>query len=242
MEREMKKAGLFLICLISILFTVSLAGAQGSVRVKCNQFTMNVTSENAHCYQVDENILLEEGASPEQIENAQVANSAIYFSDFESNMGKIPPQVTFYLVDDLGKTSLDLLDRTLDLSDIISNIKSEFSTVEDNLFLMPFLPYQAADPTIKILPAKIDFANGTGIRYVTSFEETLSTSFNSNLYYTWQGLSDDGLYYISAVFPLSSGSLNGQSASSVNPDQINGSDFQPSLNELDYYVRSIVIE
>ena len=44
MEREMKKAGLFLICLISILFTVSLAGAQGSVRVKCNQFTMDVTS------------------------------------------------------------------------------------------------------------------------------------------------------------------------------------------------------
>ena len=238
----MKKAGLFLICLVSILITVSLAGAQGDIRVKCNQFTMNVTSANARCYQVEGNILLEEGASPSQIENAQVANSAIYFSDFEFNGGKIPPQVTFYLIDDLGKTSLDLLDRSLDLSDIINNIKSEFSTVEENLSMMPFLPYQANEPTMKILPAKIDFANGTGIRYVTSFEETLSTNIDTNLYYTWQGLSDDGLYYISAVFPLINVMLNGQPASSLSSDQINGSDFQPSLNELDFYIRSIVIE
>lgn len=238
----MKKKYIPLICLFFIFINLSHAAAQGNIRVKCNQFTMNVPSSNIHCYQVDQNIILDEGATPDDIENAQVANTSIYFTDYEYNRSKISPQVTFYLIDDLSKTSLDLFDRTLDLSDIINNIKSEFSTVEENRDIIPFLPYQANYPTLKALPTKIDFANGTGIRYITSFEDKLSTNSNINLYYTWQGLSDDGLYYISAVFPLRSVKLNGQSASSLNPDQIDATDFEPSLKELDYYVQSIVIE
>lgn len=238
----MKKNYIPLICLFFIFINAAYAAAQENVRVKCNQFTMNVPSSNVHCYQVDQNIILDEGASPNDIENAQVSNTSIYFTDYEYNRSKISPQVIFYLIDDLSKTSLDLFDRTLDLSDIINNIKSEFSTAEENRDIVPFLPYQASYPTLKTLPKKIDFANGTGIRYIISFENTLSTSSDTNLYYTWQGLSDDGLYYISAVFPLRSVKLNGQSISSLNPNQIDGSDFEPSLDELDYYIRSIVIE
>ena len=238
----MKKKYIPFICLFFIFINLSHAAAQGNIRVKCNQFTMNVPSSNVHCYQVDQNIILDEGASPDEIENAQVANTSIYFTDYEYNRSKISPQVIFYLIDDLSKSSLDLFDRTLDLSDIINNIKSEFSTAEENRDNIPFLPYQAKSPTLKALPVKLDFTNGTGIRYIISFEETLSGNTDTNLYYTWQGLSDDGLYYISAVFPIHSVRLNGQPVSSLNPDQIDASDFEPSLKELDYYVQSIVIE
>lgn len=233
---------MLLLCLLLIFASVSFAEAQ-DIRVKCNQFTMNVISENTRCYQVDDNIVLDQGASPEALENSQTANTAIYFLDLEYTNSKIQPQVTFYRVDDLGQTSFDLLDSSLALSDIINNLKSSYTTVEVAYQNVPFLPYQAAERTVNILPAQIDFANGTGIRTIVSFSDTISSgSSNFNLYYSWQGLSDDGVYYISAVLPVRSVTLDGKSVSAVDWSKVDGADFVPSLEQLDYYMHSIVID
>lgn len=239
----MTKKILFLLCLAVSLIIISAASAQDPVRVKCGSFTMNVPSVNVKCYQVEGNIPVSETASPEEIANAQVANTAIYFSNYESLQSSIPPQVTFYLIDDLGKTSFDLLDIGFALSDTISNIDPEYATVEEVYQQVPFLPYQILERTANGLPLQLNFATGSGIRTVVSFAEYISAiSGNSNLYYSYQGVSSDGRYYISAVFPLRSAVLNGQPAAEINWNSLSSGDFQPSLDELDYYVRSIVIE
>ena len=177
------------------------------------------------------------------MEKAQIANTAIYFTDFELINNDIAPQVTFYAIEDLGRTSFSLLDPVMTLTDLNNNIKTGDLSVDSVLDSIPFLPYQAKQKTIAALPSFLECEGGSGIRSITAFDQTLSASGSrSNIYYSWQGLSDDGLYYISAVFPLRSASLDGRSISDVDWNSLNSSDFQPSIEQLDYYIRSIVIE
>ena len=52
----------------------------------------------------------------------------------------------------------------------------------------------------------------------------------------------DGITYVSAVFPLECAALNGRTAADVDWNSVASSDFRPALDELDFYIRSIVIE
>ena len=254
----MSKLSFIMIALMICLAAVSIAGAQDAVRVKCDRYTMNVPSTNARCYQIDENIPVAENfasddndaeevtmtePSPEDLAKAQVASTAIYFSDYDPLMSAIAPQVTFYRVDDLGRTSFSLMEVALRVFDIINNINAGFTTADGVLDELPFLPYQTAGRTVNILPEKLDFENGSGIRTIVSFQDTLyAGTGNSNLYYSFQGITSDGNIYVSAVFPLESSALNGRTAAGVDWSSVSSSDFRPGLDELDYYIRSIVIE
>ena len=46
--------------------------------------------------------------------------------------------------------------------------------------------------------------NGKGVRFVTAFGEGLSGLSNDSLYYVFNGLTDDGLYHVSAILPITS--------------------------------------
>ena len=233
----------FLLTAMFILLFAAPVSSQNNIRVSCRSFTMNVPSENVHCYQIEDNIPVTDGASPEEIARAQIASTSIYISDFLVSGSVIEPQVTFYLLDDLAKTSFSLLDPAMRLSEMISNLQAGDITADSLNEEIPFLPFQAEPITIQALPALISCINGTGLRTVTAFQEQIKSNGNeSNLYYSWQGLSDDGKYYISAVFPLRSVSLDGKSVSSVEWNESVLSDLLPSLDQLDYYISSIVIE
>ena len=253
----MKKT-LFLICILTLFCMVPVVQGQ-DVRVKCRDFSMNTTSANVHCYQIEENIPAPFDAQPEEVEKAQIASTSIFFSDFAPINSSIEPQVTFYLADDLSRASLSFLSIEMALTDMINNIKSTDVAIESitNTLLQsapeggdssgsgsfPFLPYQAKNPTVTALPEFIEFEGGSGIRTITAFVPQITANGNnSNIYYSWQGISDDGQYYISAVFPLRSLTLDGKSASDIDWAHFDGQDLQPSLNQLDSYIRSIVIE
>ena len=230
------------LCLALSLIAYASACAQGPVRVQCNQFTINVPSQNADCYQINDNIPVPEGALPEEIKEAQIASVGIVFSDYLSLSSDISPEVVFYKIDDLEKTSFDFLDISIALGDILNNINSGSADLSSFGAEMPFLPYQTAAPIINTLARKIDFDSGSGIRTIVSFQDTVySSSGISNLYYSFQGLSSDGIYYISVVFPLRAPDLNSRPVSDIDWNSAVGS-FNPSLEELDYYMSSIVIE
>ena len=234
----MKKFSI-IVTLILLAGITAAASAQGSTRVKCDRYTMNVPSQNVKCYQVEDNIPVDEEAAPEVVAQAQVANTTIYFSDFEKTGGAVPPQVIFYKVNDLGGVSFELMNCAFMLSDLITNLESGYADLAESYQDAPFLPYQAAERRVWALPKLIDFEGGTGVRTIAVFDDTISAS---NLYYSYQGISSDRETYISAVFPLQCAAIQGQSSGSVNWDSLSESDFVPSLSELDYYVHSIVME
>ena len=238
----MKKILLFC-CLIINMIPITIAFAEEPVRIKCGNFTMNTPTTNIHCYQIDDNIPMEEGASEEELAKAQVANTAIYFSDMESISSSIAPQVTFYRIDDLGKTSFDLLDISMTLNDFLNNLSSGYNDISEYYNSVPFLPFQAKSQQATGLAEQLDFEGGTGIRTITVFDDKVFASSGlSNLYYSYQGISSDGVWYVSAVFPLTSNSLNETDTSNTNWEYLTGDDFRPSLDQLDFYIRSIVIE
>ena len=238
----MKKLIPFLCALFALLNSTAVM-AQENVRVQCGNFTMNVPSSNVECWQVDDNVAVSETATAQEIASAQVANMAIYLADYADTTTVISPQITFYKIDDLSKTSLDLLDISTALSDMMNNINSGYTTLENVYTETPFLPYQVNDRLVTILPKLLTFEGGSGIRYVTTWDEAIFADDSMiNLYYTFQGISDDGQYYISAVFPLKSTSLNGQLTSNVDWNSVDGSDFEPLLENMDYYIGSLVIE
>ncbi len=234
---------LYFIILLIIFFAAIPVSAQGDIRVKCNNITMNVFSENTHCYQTKENNPVPADAQPEALASAQVANTTIYMSDLESFGNGIDPQVTFYLFDDLMKTSFSLLNPVMNLRDIIENLGSGDITLDSITMPVPLLPVQIKEQTAAVLPQLIDFESGSGLRTVIAFTDPISSGMGSTeLYYSWQGVTSDNTYYISAIFPLVNTNLNGKPAAGADLLNANSSDFQPSLDQLDYFIRSIVIE
>jgi hypothetical protein len=68
---------------------------------------------------------------------------------------------------------------------------------------LPAIPsYNAA----KLFAAQIkviQFANGSGVRFLTEYAQYNASANNADLFYQFQGLTSDGKYYIIAVLPVS---------------------------------------
>ncbi len=68
---------------------------------------------------------------------------------------------------------------------------------------LPFLPTVNAGQGLHVREAYRDFANGSGIETITMYAQEASPITADRLWYTFQGLTSDGLSYVAAVFPLS---------------------------------------
>ncbi|MDH3943872.1 MAG: hypothetical protein OEV06_07270, partial [Anaerolineae bacterium] len=108
----------------------------------------------------------------------------------------------------------------------------------------------------------VDFQNGAGIRYLTQHGQAYWPINSHDLFYTFQGLTTDGRFYISAILPVSHSQLQatgddipgGDHAAfgenfltyvvdikSLLESQPDGS-FAPSLELLDALITSLLVE
>ncbi len=127
---------------------------------------------------------------------------------------------------------------------------------------LPFLPMWNAAQVFHSRTAYLEFQGGSGVRYLTEYAQSFSTVNNSSLFYTFQGLTDDGKYYISAILPVGHPSLPLDDTTIPGGDfnafaenfqtylsetltaleaQPDGS-FSPSLVELDALIQSLQIQ
>ena len=67
---------------------------------------------------------------------------------------------------------------------------------------LPFLPMWPAAQMFSAQVGYFDFQNGSGVRYLTMYGQAIYPVDNQNLFYTYQGLTNDGRFYISAVLPV----------------------------------------
>jgi hypothetical protein len=68
---------------------------------------------------------------------------------------------------------------------------------------IPFLPPFHAGQMMRAQIAYIDFQNGKGVRFLTQYAQTYLPINNHELFYTFQGLTSDGQYYVAAILPVS---------------------------------------
>lgn len=72
---------------------------------------------------------------------------------------------------------------------------------------IPFLPLMNASQVMHPLMQFLDFKNGSGVRFLTQFDQAIMPINNQELIYTFQGLTSDGNYYVSAMLPVNHAEL-----------------------------------
>lgn len=72
---------------------------------------------------------------------------------------------------------------------------------------IPFLPVFNAGQFMRAQVKYLDFQNGSGVRFLTQYGQAVWPINNEDMFYTFQGLTGDGQYYISAILPVSHPSL-----------------------------------
>lgn len=123
---------------------------------------------------------------------------------------------------------------------------------------MPVLPpfNSAQDFYSQVHP--LEFQGGRGLRFITRYSQEATPIANPDVFYTFQGLTEDGSLYVAAFFPLYVSSLpelthveDWQEFSKGYPVYIaditsrlgrcNPDDFEPDLKSIDVLIKSLNI-
>jgi hypothetical protein len=162
------------------------------------------------------------------------------------------PQIFIY-------TAGDLANANQNMGNIASDLQVLLQTKQTGVQL-PFLPLFSE---AQALHAQVQFLNlkdGDGVRFLTQLTQGMTLINNSQLFYTFQGMTSDGNYYIAAILPVSNPEL--PTDSNVIGEQTNAMDdyrtylsnaitllneqpadaYTPDLNILDALIRSIEIK
>jgi hypothetical protein len=163
------------------------------------------------------------------------------------------PQIFIYPVEELGQFNEGAAAIAASLQTLLQSPQE----VEN----MPFLPLFNAQQVLHAQLQYLDFQNGQGLRYLTEFSQGIVPINNSELFYTYQGLTSDGKYYVAAILPVTHPSLPADGTvtgneppeftsdfltylanvvASLNPQA--ASTFTPDLTQLDAMMSSLEIE
>ncbi len=132
-------------------------------------------------------------------------------------------------------------------------------TWPDNLneVALPFLPVVPAGQIIRARAEYMDTTALSGVRYVTALGQDMSPMLRDSIFYTFQGVSADGAYYVSVIIWLDSSMLPAEIAADFDWDAFYDAPapyftdliatlnaavpdaFAPSLDMLDAMVQSV---
>lgn len=184
------------------------------------------------------------------------AHTELTIQNYPLSKTQFPPQVWIYPVPRFNELLPEILPpRVSDLENIISNgITSNGG--------LPFLPVIPQKQGFFVHAASLSFEGGTGIRFITEYSDAPTPITNRNIFYTFQGLTDDGQYWVAVTLPISSPILpddydtlpEGYTQESLIQNYtsyVNGvkaaleaqspGSFSPSIDSLDSLVKSIIV-
>lgn len=88
------------------------------------------------------------------------------------------------------------------IPDRVSELQALISGGLPGTSSLPFLPIFNAAQTFHANYALTAFVNGSGIRFLTLYAQYAAPVNNQDLFYTYQGLTSDGQYWVSAILPI----------------------------------------
>ena len=101
----------------------------------------------------------------------------------------------------------------------------------DNVPLV--LPIFNAAQMITVQVEYLTFEGGSGVRFVSQYGQAAWPINNSDLFYAYQGFTDDGLYLISAILPVSHPSLP------ADGDTFIGDEYDAFINAFEAYLSDV---
>jgi hypothetical protein len=128
---------------------------------------------------------------------------------------------------------------------------------------IPLIPIFNAAQVFRSQVKYLNFQSGQGVRFVTQYDQAIIPVNNQEVFYTFQGLTSDGRYYIAAILPVATSALPdtdqmsqeqmqtlstgeafaaylGQVVQTLN--SLPPADFTPNLDALDAMILSLRLE
>lgn len=236
------KSNLILSALLSVLILIiaSPVSAQNP-RLSCSNLTATIEIEapstNTECLTVLNNEAAPVGQS---LTLAKISSASILLKDFYKE-NRIAPEVTAFSVSGLSSVNPEIYQHAVNLTAMI-NASNEGAGATAFTAPIPFLPYQETTQLVQLVPMRLDPVNGTGIRFVTAYGNQGDPISNDNLFYTFQGMSQDGRFYISVTVPINNTMINGPTdPTTVDWANVPADSWQPALETLDAIVLSAQI-
>lgn len=129
---------------------------------------------------------------------------------------------------------------------------------------LPFLPPVPLEQIFFSHNAVVTFNYGRGVRFITQYNDFDNVISNRSIFYTFQGLTDDGMYWLTVTLPINHSTLPADDYSPWPPEGYTGESwsqnyesyvnqvkdgldmqlpdsFFPTINILDNLVRSITV-
>jgi len=75
-------------------------------------------------------------------------------------------------------------------------------SVSTSVDQLPAVPFFNAAPVFASNLQPISFQNGSGMRFLTEYAQNAASVNNQDMFYHFQGFTDDGEYYIIAILPI----------------------------------------
>lgn len=115
------------------------------------------------------------------------------------------PRIYVYPADQMSAQNPFAAPRIADLRTYLSNPPADLM---DQSEAIPFLPLFNAAQVYHTQVQFVDFQNGKGVRYLTQYAQSPMPVNNASIFYTFQGLTTDGAYYVAVTMPVTHPSLS----------------------------------
>jgi hypothetical protein len=122
------------------------------------------------------------------------------FNDYVLSDTFHDPKIMVYPAKDYGAMDPSVAQIILKLEQLLQDKPS-------NVESLPFLPIFNAGQFMQANIKYLDFQNGSGVRFLTQYGQAAWPINNKDMFYTFQGLTSDGNWYIAAILPVSHPSL-----------------------------------
>lgn len=128
----------------------------------------------------------------------QPAHTVLQLSGYPLAESLWEPRIVLYPAEAYAQLSLEAERQVAQLQALLAGWPDAETDGEG----LPFLPLPNAAQILHAKAARLDFAGGAGIRYVTQYVQDTAPVTSHSLLYTFQGLTADGQFYVSAVLPV----------------------------------------
>ena len=124
---------------------------------------------------------------------------------------------------------------------------------------IPTLPIWPHTQVFRSQVKYLDFQNGSGVRFITQYAFEALPVTNREIFYSFQGLTQDGSYYVAAYFPIAAAGLDDEPVvedwESFNAgyqnylvqtlgrlNSLSSDQFEPNLDLLDGVIQSLLVD
>ena len=127
-----------------------------------------------------------------------------YVTPTTSPTSRHQPQIYIYPAVQMSEQNPEA---ALRIADLRTYLDSPPANLMDQSVSIPFLPLFNAAQIFHTQVKIMDFQNGKGVRFLTEYSQGPMPIVNAGIFYTFQGLTNDGAYYVAVLMPVNHPSL-----------------------------------